>query len=111
MTNGGDLYLLGDVISANASDLGGTVTTGFSATVSAIENPTSTSWLGINYDPVLFYGAMSEAAIFMKGEQDMVAYYEKGYQEALAQLKRLGDGLERGDAYREGQTKLKDNAL
>jgi hypothetical protein len=65
-----------------------------------------TTWLGDNYDPVLFYGAMREAMIFMKGEADMVGYYEQKYQEALAQLKRLGDGLERGDAYRNNQTKL-----
>lgn len=68
-----------------------------------------TSWLGDNYDPVLFYGAMREAVVFMKGEQDMVTYYEKLYQDALGQLKRLGDGLERGDAYRDGQTKLRVN--
>ena len=46
----------------------------------------------------------------MKGEQDMVAYYQKMYEEAIAQLKRLGDGLERGDAYRDGQTKLMVNS-
>jgi hypothetical protein len=50
---------------------------------------------------------MREAMLFMKGEQDLVAYYENKYQEALAQLKRLGDGLERGDAYRDGQAKIK----
>jgi hypothetical protein len=54
---------------------------------------------------------LREAVIFQKGEQDMVAYYEKQFQESLGQLKRLGDGLERGDAYRDGQTKLKYNAL
>ena len=70
-----------------------------------------TSWLSDNYDPVLFYGAMREAMIFMKGEADMVGYYEQKYQEALAQLKRLGDGLERGDAYRNNQTKLPYNGL
>ena len=42
----------------------------------------------------------------MKGEQDMVAYYEKMYMEAMGELKRLGDGLERNDAYRQGQTSL-----
>jgi hypothetical protein len=47
----------------------------------------------------------------MKGEADILATYVARYQEALGQLKRLGDGLERGDAYREGQTKLKYNAL
>ena len=52
---------------------------------------------------------MREAVIFMKGEQDMVAYYEKMFQDAIGQLKRLGDGLERGDAYRDGQTKLRIN--
>jgi hypothetical protein len=50
---------------------------------------------------------MREAIIFMKGEQDMVTYYQKMYEEGIAQLKRLGDGLERGDAYRDGQTKLR----
>ena len=53
--------------------------------------------------------AAVEAMIFMKGEQDMVAYYEKMYEEALAQLNRLGTGLERGDAYRDGQARIKVN--
>jgi hypothetical protein len=47
----------------------------------------------------------------MKGEADMVGYYEQKYQEALAQLKRLGDGLERGDAYRNNQTKIPYSGL
>jgi hypothetical protein len=66
-----------------------------------------TSWLGDNYDPALLYGSLVEAYIFMKGEQDMMAYYEKKFQDALMQLKRLGDGLQRGDAYRDGQAKYK----
>ena len=65
------------------------------------------TWLGDNYDPVLLYGSLVEAYVFMKGEQDMMAYYEKKYQDALAQLNRLGTGLERGDAYRDGQAKIK----
>lgn len=70
-----------------------------------------TTWLSDNYDPVLFYGAMREAMIFMKGEADMVGYYEQKYQEALAQLKRLGDGLERGDSYRNNQIRLPYSGL
>ena len=62
-----------------------------------------TSWLGDNYDPVLLYGSLVEAMTFMKGEADMVALYNGKYTEALAQAKRLGDGLERQDAYRSGQ--------
>ena len=62
-----------------------------------------TTWLGDNYDPVLLYGSLVEAITFMKGEADMVALYNGKYTEALAQAKRLGDGLERQDAYRSGQ--------
>ena len=49
---------------------------------------------------------MREAMIFQKQEPDVIKNYEDKYQEALAQLKRLGDGLERGDAYRDGQLKI-----
>ena len=105
---GGNFYVAGDILSC--SSLGSTGS-GFSVPVATVSNPIGQSWLGDNYDPVLFYGAMREAMIFMKGEQDMVQYYEKLYQEALAQLKRLGDGLERNDAYRKGQTSLPYNQL
>jgi len=65
------------------------------------------SWVGDNYAPVLLYGSLVEAYIFMKGEQDMMVAYEKKYQDALIQLIRLGGALERGDAYRDGQYKGK----
>ena len=66
-----------------------------------------TSWLGDNYDPVLLYGSLREAYLYMKGEQDLIANVEAKYNEALGQLKRLGDGLERQDGYRSGQTRVK----
>ena len=62
-----------------------------------------TSWLGDNFDTVLLYGSLVEAYTFMKGETDMLALYDGKYKEALAQAKRLGDGMERQDAYRSGQ--------
>lgn len=65
------------------------------------------TWLGDNYDPVLLYGSLMEAYTFMKGEQDVMAFYGQKYADALQQLIRLGDGLERGDAYREGQARMK----
>ena len=65
------------------------------------------TWLGDNYDPVLLYGALREAYLFMKGEQDVIANVEAKYNEAMGQLKRLGDGLERQDAYRSGQTRVR----
>jgi hypothetical protein len=65
------------------------------------------TWLGDNFDSVLLYGSLVEAYTYMKGEADIMAFYDAKYKEALALAKRLGDGLERGDAYRDGQTKLK----
>jgi len=70
-----------------------------------------TSWLGDNYSPALLYGSLREAYLFQKGEQDLIQVVEAKYNEAIAQLKRLGDGLERNDAYRSGQTSLQYNKL
>jgi hypothetical protein len=61
------------------------------------------TWLGDNFDSVLLYGSLVEAYTYMKGEVDMMALYNGKYQEALALAKRLGDGMERQDAYRSGQ--------
>lgn len=108
LTNGGNFYTVGNTLTAASSYIGGTGS-GFSVLVSDVNNSAGTSWLGDNYDPVLFYGAMREAMLFMKGEQDLVKYYEDKYMEALQQLNRLGTGLERGDAYRDGQAKIKVN--
>ena len=87
----------------------GTVGSGFAVTVSSVNNPTGTSWLGDNFDTVLLYGALVEAYTYMKGEADMMALYNQKYTDALQQLNRLGTGLERGDAYRDGQAKIKVN--
>jgi hypothetical protein len=61
------------------------------------------TWLGDNFDSVLLYGSLVEAYTFMKGEQDLIALYDGKYKEALTLAKRLGDGMERQDAYRSGQ--------
>lgn len=64
------------------------------------------SWLGDNFDSVLLYGALVEAYIYMKGEVDVLKAYDQKFTEALAMAKRLGDGLERGDLFRNGQPKV-----
>jgi hypothetical protein len=66
----------------------------------------STTWLGDNFDSVLLYGTLIEAYTYMKGEVDVMAGYELKYKEALALAQRLGDGLERSDAYRSGQYRV-----
>jgi len=65
-----------------------------------------TSWLGNNFAEVLLYGALREAYLFMKGEQDIIGYYEQKYQEGMGLLKQLGDGKNRRDAYRNGQVRV-----
>ena len=61
------------------------------------------TWLGDNFDTVLLYGSLVEAYTFMKGEVDIIGLYDTKFKEALALAKRLGDGMERQDAYRSGQ--------
>lgn len=68
-----------------------------------------TSWLGDNLDSVLLYGSLVEAYTFMKGEPDLLQLYNTKYNEALMVAKRLGDGLERQDAYRSGQARVPVN--
>lgn len=65
-----------------------------------------TTWLGDNYDPVLLYGMLVEAYTFVKGEADLLALYNTKFGEALAQLKRVGDGQQKSDSYRSGQARV-----
>jgi len=102
LTSGGSLYTVGDTLSVGFS-----AGSGFAVPVTEVGNPNGRTWLADNYSPVLLYATLVEGYIFLKGEQGMMSYYEKKYQEALGQLNRLGTGLERGDAYRDGQAKIK----
>ena len=65
------------------------------------------TWLGDNFDSVLLYASLVEAYTYMKGEADMMQLYNQKFMEALALAKRLGDGMERQDAYRSGQFRQK----
>jgi hypothetical protein len=73
----------------------------------SVLNPSGTSWLGDNFDSVLFNGVMVEAARYMKEEQDVVTMYEQQFAQSLILLKQLGDGKNRQDAYRNGQVRVK----
>lgn len=66
-----------------------------------------TTWLGNQFDSALLNGSLVEALRFMKGEQDMVALYDKMFMESLQLLKQLSDGKLKQDAYREGQARVK----
>jgi hypothetical protein len=88
--------------------LGPTPDTAYSAELHYFYYPESittanTTWLGDNFDSVLLYGSLVEAYTYMKGEQDIIGLYNDKYKDALILAKRLGDGMERQDAYRSGQ--------
>lgn len=67
---------------------------------------TGRTWLGDNFETVLLYGAMLEGLAFMRSDEDTIKNYVARYNEALALAKRLGDGMERRDAYRSGQARI-----
>lgn len=64
-----------------------------------------TSWLGDNFDSLLLYGALLEAATFMKAEPDVLANYTARYNESLSLLKQLSEGKNRQDMYRTEQAR------
>lgn len=102
VTSGGAFYSVGDILTVSPTYIGSSGS-GFTATVSSVGNSTGVTWLGDNYDAVLLYACLVEAYTYMKGEADLVTLYNTKYTEALAEAKRLGDALERQDAYRSGQ--------
>jgi hypothetical protein len=65
----------------------------------------SNTWLGDNFESVLFNAVMVEAARFMKEEADIVTMYQNQFNESFLLLKNLGDGKNRTDAFRSGQVR------
>lgn len=63
------------------------------------------TWLGENFESVLFNAVLVEAARFMKAEQDIVQLYVSQFNDSILLLKNLGDGKNRMDAYRSGQVR------
>ena len=104
LSNTGCLYVVNSSLSANNADLGGTGL-GFALNVDTVTNATGTTWLGDNFGSALFNGTMVEAIRFMKGDPDLVQFYQQQLTQSLALLKNLGDGKQRMDAYRDGQVR------
>tara|TARA_E500000318_G_scaffold61466_1_gene57039 strand:- start:268 stop:918 length:651 start_codon:yes stop_codon:yes gene_type:complete len=64
---------------------------------------TGTTWLSENAELAMLYGSLMEAYIFMKGEADVQALYEKRFGESITGLKMFGEAKEVTDQYRTGQ--------
>ena len=61
-----------------------------------------TTWLSENATLALLYGCLTEAYTYMKGEQDLMAEYEKRFGEAMVALKMFGEAKEVTEDYRVG---------
>ena len=61
-----------------------------------------TTWLSENATLALLYRCLTEAYSYMKGEQDLMAEYEKRFSEAMVALKMFGEAKEVTEDYRAG---------
>ena len=88
-----------------------TPTLGLTAWLNYFPKPESivtanTSWLGSNAENCLLYGCLAEAYTFLKGNADLMKLYEEKYQAALGDLKKLGENMDMGDAYRMNERRV-----
>ena len=94
------------VVPAGDFTVGETITgssSGATGVLSAVSADITESWISQNAEVALLYGALMEAYVFMKGEQDLQVLYEKRFGEAIMGLKMLGEAKEVTDEYRTGQ--------
>ena len=70
---------------------------------------TGTSWLGDNAENALLYSCLVEGYTVLKGDPDLMKMYMDRYNDAMTQLKTLGEGRDRSDTYRNGETRVKPN--
>ncbi len=77
----------------------------YSISISYMYDPPSittatTSWLGDNAETVLLYGCLIEGYTFLKGSEDLMALYQRRYEEALQELATIGEFRLKRDSYR-----------
>lgn len=70
---------------------------------------TGTSWLGDNAENALLYGCLVEGYTVLKGATEVMQVYVDRYNDAITQLKTLGEGRDRSDTYRNGESRIKPN--
>lgn len=62
----------------------------------------ATSWLGTNAESALLYACLVEAYTFLKGDSELLAVYDARANDAIADLKILGEGRNTTDMNRNG---------
>ena len=74
----------------------------YKAKPTKLSSTNANTWLSDNAETSLLYGALVEAYTYLKGEQDIMAFYEKQYKEALGSLAQYGGAETNADSYRNG---------
>ena len=59
------------------------------------------SWLGDRAESLLLYGCLVEAYTYMKGEPELLQWYDAKFKEAVGLYKNFGDGRARKDSLEE----------
>lgn len=70
---------------------------------------TGTSWLGDNAENALLYGCLVESYVVLKGDDSLMGLYSTRFTEAMEALKILGEGRNRSDTFRNGETRIRPN--
>tara|TARA_R110000803_G_C11970363_1_gene319662 strand:+ start:929 stop:1609 length:681 start_codon:yes stop_codon:yes gene_type:complete len=71
-----------------------------------LSSTNTTTWVSTNAPQVLLYGCLVQAFKFLKGPYDLLAQYEKSYQEAVQRLALEQQGRRRRDEYQDGVIRL-----
>jgi len=67
-----------------------------------LSSSNTTTWVSTNAPKVLLYATLLEAFRFLKGPDNMLAYYDQGYKQALQGLQIEQQGRRRRDEYYDG---------
>jgi hypothetical protein len=71
-----------------------------------LSGSTATTWISTYAADALLYACLIEAYVFMKGDQELMLYYNTRYGESISRLKNLGEGRMRKDVYEDGQLRI-----
>lgn len=71
------------------------------ASIGANDIDTNTNWLSQNAENALIFGTILHGYIYEKGDQDVVAMYQKQFDKAVADLKLIAEGRQNKDTYRQ----------
>ena len=96
-----DTFLVQPAVSTST-----TIELAYTKRLPTLSDSTTTNWLTDNAPDVLLYACLTQAATFMKGEQESLQDYEGRYQMALQGLLGEEDLRNRAEEYRSGALRL-----